>query len=364
MDDPLSRESAHLKQAWSGHAPADLRDYLVEDVEDPRLNAQSILTRHLITRALVGDQLDALCDHELRFACAMNWLLAHLRRGVTWAWLEAQLDALVDAQMDAASAEPATNASTAPDDPPGPPTHLRETAKRLPAEGHDWRVPNYLMSALSISDEELSQGAVPERVLDTFAPIWAELMQRLTPPRPLRVLEPACGSANDYRFLEAFGLSQHLDYHGFDIIPANVRNARALCPDAAERFTVGNAFDIDAADDTFDVLFVHDLLEHLSPAGIERAVAEMSRVTRGVAMIHFFNLADQPEDAIYPFGHYYWNLLSLSRMRQRLEAHGGAVQAIHIPAFLSEHYQFHDSHNREAWTLVVRFHQPSDGAAG
>ncbi len=40
------------------------------------------------------------------------------------------------------------------------------------------------------------------------------------------MLEAACGSANDYRFLHAFGFAPFLDYAGFDISPKNIDNAR------------------------------------------------------------------------------------------------------------------------------------------
>ena len=90
-----------------------------------------------------------------------------------------------------------------------------------------------------------------------------------------RLLEPACGSANDYRYLAAFGIAGLLDYTGFDLCEKNVANARALFP--RTRFEVGNVFEIAAADQAFALCFVHDLLEHLSPAGLERAVEELCR---------------------------------------------------------------------------------------
>ena len=53
-----------------------LRDYLVGGVEDPRLNVQSVLSRHFLTRALAGERFNALMDQEIRFAAAMNCLTA------------------------------------------------------------------------------------------------------------------------------------------------------------------------------------------------------------------------------------------------------------------------------------------------
>jgi len=188
-----------------------------------------------------------------------------------------------------------------------------------------------------------------------FDRLWAAELASIETTPPIAVLEPACGSANDYRFLESFGLTRHLDYHGFDICPANVQNAQAMFAEASHRFTTGNVFAVDAADDAYAYVFTHDLLEHLSPAGIEASIAELCRVTRGTLMVHFFNLEKRDEHVIQPVEHYHWNLLSLPRIRERFEAHGGRVAARHIPTLLSERFGFDESHNEEAWTLTVHF---------
>ena len=57
-------------------------------------------------------------------------------------------------------------------------------------------------------------------------------------PQRLSVLEAACGSANDYRFIEAFGLARLLDYTGFDLCEKNIFNAKQLFPMA--QFNVDN----------------------------------------------------------------------------------------------------------------------------
>src|SRR6516164_9256051 len=74
MRDILKLETQRLARSWMQHEPEKLRDYLVAGVEDPRLNLQSILSRHFIIRALAGDKFDALMHHEYRFSAVMNWL--------------------------------------------------------------------------------------------------------------------------------------------------------------------------------------------------------------------------------------------------------------------------------------------------
>ena len=105
---------------------------------------------------------------------------------------------------------------------------------------------------------------------------------------PIKVLEPACGSANDYRFFQGCGLARHIDYLGLDLCAKNVENARALFPSA--RFETGNVFEIGAADASYELCIAHDLFEHLSIAGLERAVSEVCRVTRSGLCAHFFQM--------------------------------------------------------------------------
>src|SRR5580765_3108623 len=75
MDEILKLESDRLARSWMHHEPEWLRDYLVRDVEDPRINLQSIFSRHFLIRALFGEQFDWLMEQEIRFSAVMNWLL-------------------------------------------------------------------------------------------------------------------------------------------------------------------------------------------------------------------------------------------------------------------------------------------------
>ena len=48
LEDCFKLETERLKKSWMRYDRATLRDYLVQDVEDPRINVQSILTRHFL----------------------------------------------------------------------------------------------------------------------------------------------------------------------------------------------------------------------------------------------------------------------------------------------------------------------------
>src|ERR1043166_9377732 len=56
------------------HDAAWLRHYLVAEVEDPRTNLQSVLSRHFLVRSLFGDRFTAIMKQEYQFAASMAWL--------------------------------------------------------------------------------------------------------------------------------------------------------------------------------------------------------------------------------------------------------------------------------------------------
>jgi ubiquinone/menaquinone biosynthesis C-methylase UbiE len=142
-----------------------------------------------------------------------------------------------------------------------------------------------------------------------------------------------------------------VDYTGFDLATKNIGNARELFPGV--RFDVGNVFEIPAADRAFDLCMAHDLFEHLSPAGLERAVMEVCRVTRSAACLHFFNMEEMPEHHIQPVDDYHWNRLSMARMREAFAREGFASQVLHMGTFLRSRTGCEHTHNAGAYTFVL-----------
>ena len=49
IEPSLQEESDKLARSWMQHDAGMLRDYLVAGVEDPRLNVQSVLSRHFLS---------------------------------------------------------------------------------------------------------------------------------------------------------------------------------------------------------------------------------------------------------------------------------------------------------------------------
>jgi ubiquinone/menaquinone biosynthesis C-methylase UbiE len=165
------------------------------------------------------------------------------------------------------------------------------------------------------------------------------------------VLEPACGSANDYRFIEAFGIARLLNYTGFDLCKKNICNARQMFTDVC--FKISNVLEIEAADGEFDYCFVQDLFEHLSVEAMETALAEICRVTRKAICAGFFNMYDGEQHKVRIVGDYHWNKLSVVQTKAIFERYASSVQVIHIDAFLRSKFHCEDTHNKGAYTLIV-----------
>ena len=316
------------------HEPEMLRDYLVAGVEDPRVNVQSILTRHYLTVSLFGHRFEKLMDHELRFATVMNWA------GEVFSQAGGAEDL---AAIRYALAQGADNAEGLPI-----PTFISAAFRSVSTDAERAIVPNYFDPLLAPPAD--GEPKVRPDVLETFARVWREALRGESPSHA-RVLEPACGSANDYRFLEAYGLARLVDYTGFDLCVKNVDNARGLFPNT--RFLVGNAFAMSFANGAFDHALVHDLFEHLSIEAMEKALAELGRVARRGLCLGFFNLHEGEEHIVQPTDDYHWNRLSLPRLRQALDAHGFQVQVVHIDTFLRWRFGCDQTHNKNAYTLFA-----------
>ena len=335
----LEQESEKLARSWMCHDPALLRDYLVAGVEDPRINLQSILTRHFLLRALGLERCRPLMEEEYRFASAMNWLVKLAGQAGDSDELGQVLHALRKGGDNAEGIEI--------------PSFIIRTFALLPIAASGLAIPNYIQTFLSGTQIRDRQARPCQPSLDTFRDLWRAALAAGLPAlnRALTVLEPACGSANDYRFLEAFGIARLIDYHGFDLCPGNIENARALFPGVA--FEPGNVFDIAAPDKSFEVCFVHDLFEHLSPAGLEAAVREICRVSRRGLCIGFFNMDEIPAHQVRPVREYHWNLLSMARMKELFADCGFAAQAVHIGSFLRRQTGCDQTHNPNAYTFLL-----------
>lgn len=337
MDKSLQTETDNLIKSWQHHDAAMLRHYLVADVEDPRINAQSILTRHFLIDALTEGRFGALMEQELRFSVAMNWLLEFTRAETLPAEFAAIRHAL---ERGADNAEGIAI-----------PGFARTLFRTLPVEADGVTIPNFLGEFLERAAAQKEPARLDAATLSLFERAWSSVLEVLPTPG-LSAIEAACGSANDFRFLDSFGIARWLDYTGFDLCEANIANARTMFPKA--RFVLGNVFDIPAADKSCDLCFAHDLFEHLSPAGFERALTEVCRVTCHALCLGFFNMHEEADHIVRPMNDYFWNTLSLARTRALLASHGFEAETIHLDTFLKWRLACDRTHNPNAYTLLCR----------
>ena len=330
MEDHIRAETEKLIKSWNQYDRATLRNYLVEDVEDPRINVQSILMRHFLINNLFGEKFRYLMEHELRFSLVMNWLLKLLKQQIKVGQLQAVLDALLMKQNKAEGIKI--------------PSYISETFAAL-------ALPNYICDVLNWTPVESTDEPIPEYIMSTFQRIWSEVLTD-EKPKSISVLEPACGSANDYRFIDSFGISRLIDYAGFDLCDKNIHNAKQMFPETS--FKVGNVFEIQAEDNTFDYCFVQDLFEHLSLEAMDIAISEICRVTSHGICIGYFNMHEGKDHIVKTIDDYHWNKLSISSTKELFERYASTIEIMHIDTFLTSKFGCRDTHNKDAYTFIVR----------
>lgn len=335
LEERWRAETEKLTAAWACHEREMLGTYMVSGVEDPRINMQSILARAFLLRVLFGERFAALKGEELRFATVMNWLLQYLRQRPIAEEITALLHAL---EKGAENAEGVAI-----------PFYVVKTFQALPRLADGVNIPNYIQELLTA---HLSGVECADAAKNLFAERWAALLAK-EQAATISVIEPGCGSANDYRFLKSFGIARFLNYTGFDLCEKNIENARAMFPDA--QFVAGNVLEINGDDKAFDYCIVHDLFEHLSLAAMEQAIGEICRVTRHGISAAFFQMDEIPDHVVRPVDDYHINLLSMQKVRNDFESRGANVEVIHIQTFLRMGLNCADTHNPNAYTFYGWF---------
>jgi SAM-dependent methyltransferase len=296
---PIERriERRLLRQAWVTWRPEKLQDYLVAGYQNPVINVQSILARHELIRELDGEKHDALMEEELSWAVEKNRV-------------------------------------------------LRERQRALPGEhGEDFKTIQRSGKWQQAYDEVLGDE-------QPYADAWTKALEGGPEASRISVIEAACGSANDYRFFDSYGLAERVDYTGIDLTEANIENCHRMFPFVD--FRVGDVQNLEVADNSYDWAVVHDLLEHMSPSAFNRAIDELCRVTRRGVIISFFLMRDTPEHSIRPRRYYHVNELSRARIEERFARSCSEFEWVEIRPMLAERYGFGDFNNPRAWTMIAR----------
>lgn len=279
---------------WAGSADV-LDRYLVAGYQNPRLNVQSILVRHVLLADIVGDRVGTGMEDEIRFAIDLN-------------------------------------------------ETLRRQAAELGVTMGSFRDPEKLAAVERVSAVVADQDRA-------FVDRWRDEVQAV-PPGRIKVLEFACGSADDYRAFAECGLGRCLSYVGIDLSPLNIANARRRHPEA--RFEVGDILALTFEDQSFDHVIAADIFEHLSPDAFKRAIDEAGRLARRALVFTFFNMADAPEHEIVRTTSYYRNMLSAGRIEEHVRALGfDTVLRLPIARWLETCYGYPHSYNPNAWTIIA-----------
>lgn len=323
----IELENESLAGAWDQYPASHLDGYLVRGVEDPRINAQSIFTRALVVDSLFPGRFSREIEAEMRFGVVLTWILRELESG------RDRIRLLEDIGSGSDTGIPAV---------------VAETFQWLQSPLAP--VPDYITRALNFRDQDAPERLLDPAALDTFMDLWRSILPEAPLPRP-SVLEAACGSANDYRFFSATGISGLIDYTGLDISAGNIANARRRHPDV--KFINGSILSSRIADRSFDYVFAHDLFEHLSRSAIDLAVLEMARIARREVWLHLFRASEDGDHTITPQPPYYWNTISTSLLAGSFAAAGFDTQVVYIGKWLREKFGFNGHYNPMAATLLA-----------
>jgi|1186.fasta_scaffold13551_2 SAM-dependent methyltransferase len=291
---PPRTEEAKLRGVWAGYRQDMLERYLVSGYQDPRINAQSILARHTLVRALFGDDFEPLMQEELAFAVELNEAV-RVRAEELGVTISATLDPEAYADIQRVT---------------------EVIADRAPLFAGRWR--------------------------DALAGREAA---------PLTVLEYACGSANDYRAFADYGIARFLDYTGVDLNETNIANARRFFPDV--NFRVGSILSLPEADRSVDYVIGFDIMEHLSLPAMQQAMDSAVRICRRGLYFAFFKMNEVAEHEDNPRGNYHFNLLSAPQVREDMAGKFASVQLIRIQEMLSETFGYAHSYNPRAYSLIT-----------
>jgi SAM-dependent methyltransferase len=353
-------ESENLRNAWLRHPAGFLDSYLIQGVENPCINPQSVTIRALLVDMLLPGQHRDLAEQEMLYSACACTTIAAAGRG------------LFDLFTGALEGEPAADAALTL-----PPflKQLRDGHMASRASGNpDPRAMEPQLFSLSpqrgeggVRGENLqdrlpfSLRSVWQQILQAilhsytnfaspFESLWHERLASAKTDHP-SMLEVACGSANDFRYWARYGLDALIDYTGVDICPTNVANAQRRCPTGT--FREGNALALPFPDKSFDFYLTFDLFEHLSLAAMHQALREAVRVTRRKLWLSYFSIESRPEHLEVPSPPYYLNILSLERTLEELSRLGCDATVIDLPAAWSRKFPGYQHYNPRARIIEV-----------
>lgn len=324
----ITAEGEKLGRHWTQYGQDYLDSYLIQNVEHPSINPQSILIRAFVIDLLFPGKFTEIIEEELFFsACACHALQAY-GKGRLRDVFEAVRGNHVNAAIPPFLHKGFRTGRS----------HIFD-CEQLIAE---------LAKCITLGFEYFRS---------PFQGVWRERLRGRSSAAP-RMIELGCGSANDYRFWDEYGMASHVEYIGLDVCEANIRNAKSRFPGV--RFLAGDACCTGEDDMAFDVVFVFDLLEHFSPEALDAALMEIARLSRDEVWLSFFNATDAVGHDFQAVGDYYWNTLSLPDISKNLHEAGFLTETVSIAGELEHRFPGYSHYNRNVHIMIGK-RKPSSG---
>lgn len=318
----ITEEGKRLGQRWDRISSSELDRYLIQDLEHPAYNAQSVLIRSFIIDRLFPTEATSIIEAELYYSACASFALAENRAG--------RFALLYNAIKYSA---------------PG-----YDLLPFLQSDARDRFGKDFDVSQL-LDDLAICLSVGFDHFRSPFEMTWKSFLSGREFQR-CQMIEFGCGSGNDYRMWAASGLSSLLNYTGIDVSSANITNARNRFPE--EKFIVGDVCSIQADDQSYDVAVAFDVYEHLSPRALKLALQESLRVTRDECWMSFFNVDSRPDHFVRELEDYHWNLLSIELLAEEVSASGFDVDIYNVPNILESRFDGYRHYNREAHIIVAR----------
>lgn len=329
----MTEEGQRLGKRWDRISSGKLDSYMIQEVEHPAYNAQSVLIRAFIVDRLFPGEAVEIIEAELYYSACASAALAAKREGNFIQFYHALRHGATDYLL---------------------PPFL--------SQAHSKRFTGYFKLDKLLDDLAIGLSVGFDHFNSPFAPIWQEFLRERT-SQPCRLMEFGCGSANDYRMWANMGLDTRVQYRGIDVATSNIANARKRFPNVD--FAVGDICAVDAEDAAFDVTLAFDLYEHLSPSALGLALRESLRVTRDECWMSFFNADTSSHHSFCEVEDYHWNRLSLPLLVEEIKASGFEVELYSVQDVLASKFEGYQHYNREANILVARRkNSPPVGSAG
>jgi SAM-dependent methyltransferase len=311
-------EEQNLQRHWSGLSHSYLKSYLIHAEENPAINPQSVFLRGCIADRLFNQDFSSLINDEILFSTCACFALQRNEND-----------------------------------------ELREIAEIISSHASLDNLPNFLCETIQSNEHQFDLFELVSEIAkctvigfeyfnSPFRSLWRNRVKGRSTAN-LKLLEIGCGSANDYRYWDTYGLADYIQYTGIDISRKNIENAKKLYPET--NFQEANGCRLDLNGNAYEVVLCFDVLEHLSASGTEDMLNEMTRLSSDEIWISLFNGTLESRSSYQMKDDYHWNSLSLTELSEFLEKRGFKSTVMSISTELETRFEGYSHYNPNAYLL-------------